>query len=131
MKKFVWLGLSILGLALAACSSESAGTAPEKPSDTSSVEKVSFAASVQPILTKNCISCHSGDRPKEGLNLESLEWLNKGAHGNPVYEAGKSGESLLYKVLTGEGAKLMPPDGKLSDADIAVVKNWIDSGAAE
>jgi len=92
-----------------------------------------FSANVQPILTKNCISCHSGEKPAEGLNLESYDGLAKGIHDGrePAFVAGKSSESMVVKVLTADGAKQMPPDKKdaLSSEDVATIAAWIDAGA--
>lgn len=92
-----------------------------------------FSANVQPILTKNCVSCHSGEKPAEGLNLESYEGLAKGIHNGreAAFVAGKSSESMVVKVLTGDGAKQMPPDKKdaLSADDVATIAAWVDAGA--
>ncbi|MBX3113979.1 MAG: c-type cytochrome [Fimbriimonadaceae bacterium] len=101
-------------------------------SGTASAAKT-FSANVQPILTKNCVSCHSGDKPAEGLNLESYDGLAKGIHDGkePAFVAGKSSESMIVKVLTGDGAKQMPPDKNdaLSAEDVATIAAWVDAGA--
>ncbi len=128
MNKLIIPAIALSILMLAACSPKAEGG--ETPAG-GGTAKISYAADIQPIMTKNCISCHSGDRPKEGLDLTSFAMLSKGAHGNPVFVAGKSDESLLYKAITGNGADQMPPGDKMDDADIAKVKAWIDGGAAE
>ena len=58
-----------------------------------------------------------------GLRLDSREAFVKG---------GNSGSALaiLMPVVTHTHAKIkMPPGGKLSDAEIADLKQWLDSGA--
>ncbi|MFM9873196.1 MAG: c-type cytochrome domain-containing protein [Fimbriimonadaceae bacterium] len=125
MKKLILPSLALIALGITACTPRADG------GEAGGAAKVAFASSAGPIITKNCVSCHSGDRPKEGLDLSSLENLNKGARGNPVIVAGKSADSTLYKAITGNGAKLMPPDAKMSDADIEQIKKWIDAGATE
>lgn len=132
MKKLVLPTLALIALGITACTPKpEEGTTTTTTAGGETATKVSFATNAGPILTKNCISCHSGDRPKEGLDLTSLENVNKGAHGNPVVVAGKSDESVLYKAITGNGAPIMPPGGKMSDADIEQIKKWIDAGATE
>jgi len=131
MKKLILPTLALAVLTLVACTPKAEGG--ETPAGTTGGEaaKLTYAADIQPIMTKNCISCHSGERPKEDLDLTSFANLSKGAHGNPIYTAGKSDDSLLYKVVTGNGADLMPPTGKMTDDEIAKIKAWIDGGAAE
>lgn len=55
----------------------------------------------------------------------------KGAEGGPAVVAGKPDESLIMRALKGEGAKQMPPTGKLADDEIAKVAAWIQAGAKE
>jgi cytochrome c553 len=85
-----------------------------------------FTQKVAPIFQANCIFCHGGKIQRSGLDLRSLEsTLKGGAHGKAVV-AGKPEESLLYKLITHAQEPKMPQGmDKLSDADIAVIADWI------
>jgi len=55
----------------------------------------------------------------------------KGGSRGPAIVPGKSAESLLYKAVSGSGEVLrMPPvGGGLAAPEIALIKEWLDSGA--
>ena len=81
-----------------------------------------YTSRVKPLLSSRCYSCHT-QAAMGGLRLDSREAFVKG---------GKSGSALvmLLPVVTHTHAKIkMPPGGKLSDAEIADLKQWVDSGA--
>jgi hypothetical protein len=92
---------------------------------------------IRPILRKNCTVCHSAKHLKEvdvsgGLALDSYEAVRKGAKA-PVLHPGKSAESRLVRmVLTKNEDRRMPLGAPpLSAEDIALLRRWIDTGAAE
>jgi hypothetical protein len=91
-----------------------------------------FEKQVRPILVARCLKCHGGDDELQGgLRLDSMEaWLAGGDTG-PALVAGKPDESLLIAAVRYEHDYLeMPPDGKLPDAEIAVLEDWVRCGAA-
>lgn len=64
-----------------------------------------------------------------GLRLDSREAILKGGKTGPAAVEGKSADSLLIQAVTHEHDKLkMPPSGKIPEADIAVLRSWIDGG---
>src|SRR5262245_14201996 len=80
------------------------------------------------VLQKNCATCH-GDTgfAKSYLLLDRTAMIKAGK-----VAPGNSAESILYRRITGTAEPLMPSGGpKLSDADIATVKRWIDDGAPD
>ncbi|MBI5091200.1 MAG: PSD1 domain-containing protein [Candidatus Hydrogenedentes bacterium] len=91
---------------------------------------VDFIKDVHPILTERCYSCHAGAKHRGGLSLESRESLLKGGESGPAALEGKSGESLLIKLVAGlVPGKVMPQSGaRLSSDEIAVLRAWIDQG---
>ena len=92
-------------------------------------QKVSFSTDVAPILAKNCAQCH-GPAPAMGnLDLRSRDAALKGGQHGPAIVPGDSAGSRLYQHLTGQMKPQMPMGGRLTDAEIAVIKAWIDSGA--
>jgi hypothetical protein len=75
------------------------------------------------ILSKNCYSCH-GSAAMAGLRLDQPGDLSDG-----IVVPGKPEESRLLLMMTGKGRAMMPPTGKLKDAELAVIREWIKSGA--
>jgi hypothetical protein len=89
---------------------------------------VSFSTQIQPILTANCVVCHS---PSGGASFMNLSAGNAYASLVPQrVTAGNSAGSLLYQRITGAVQPQMPLGRPpLSDADQTLIKNWIDEGA--
>lgn len=100
---------------------------PPKPKP--KAPKVPFSA-VAPIL-KQCVGCHSGARPKHGLDLTSYANLMKGDKEGKVVVPGKPADSRLSKAVHRKGAAPMPPVGPLAPAQVAKIDAWISAGAKE
>ena len=94
-----------------------------------------FEKKIRPILTDNCLGCHSAKskRPAGGLLLDSREGvLRGGASGQPAVIPGDPEKSLLLKAVRYTDAKLqMPPTGRLTDEQIRDLENWIRMGAPD
>src|SRR5579871_4683462 len=91
--------------------------------------KISFRQDVAPILSKNCAQCHGQSAAMSNLDLRSRETaLQGGKHGTAIVPGDAAG-SRLYRQIAGQENPRMPLGGKLTDAEIALIKNWIDSGA--
>ena len=93
-------------------------------------------AAVDAIFNTHCLECHGSKDPEGGLVLENFETLMKGGELGAAIAPGHSAESLLVKMIEGrfekEGkTKVMPPGKrkKLSAAEIAAIRDWIDAGA--
>ena len=80
------------------------------------------------LLKGECFSCHNEKKKKGGLVMTSREALLKGSDSGAVVEPGNQESSLLTKVLLADADPHMPPKGQLTDAQIQVVRNWIQSG---
>lgn len=90
-----------------------------------------FERKIRPLLAEHCYECHSG-RAKTlygGLRLDRDDTVEAGGDSGPVVVAGKPEESLLIHTLRHDGEIQMPPEGKLSDGDIALLAEWIRQGA--
>ena len=86
----------------------------------------SFETQVAPLLQSHCLKCHNSVKLRGGLDLTTRAGLLKGGEAGVVVVPGKSADSLLYaKVHDGK----MPPDGPLADAEVALLRRWIDAGA--
>lgn len=91
---------------------------------------VDFLRDVKPILAQRCFRCHSSLEQESGLRLDSAAAILKGGDGGQVVAPGKSGESRLIAAVLRTGDLQMPPEGEpLSEAQIGILKAWIDAGA--
>jgi hypothetical protein len=95
--------------------------------------QVDFKRDVQPILKQYCHECHGEKRQKSGVRLDhKASAFAEADSGKRPIVPGKSGDSpLLQRVTTTNHEEVMPPKGdKLSPAQVAVLRAWIDEGAA-
>ncbi|MEP6537028.1 MAG: DUF1553 domain-containing protein [Bryobacteraceae bacterium] len=83
---------------------------------------VSFEKEIQPILQNNCLKCHGAKIQLAKLDLRTKEGATR-------VLGSKADQSRLYKLVSGQEKPSMPMDGKLSTAEIATIKRWIDEGA--
>jgi hypothetical protein len=96
-----------------------------------------YSGVVEKIVNSYCINCHTTEKKKGKLIMESYEALMKGGEsakdGKQVVVPGKSAESLMVTLaaLPADDDMHMPPDGKPqpSAKELAVIKWWIDAGA--
>ena len=95
---------------------------------------VDYLREVKPILAAHCYTCHGAIKQKGGLRLDTVGLMTEGGDHGATLIPGKAGDSLLLKHVLGEkGFKRMPPehDGEaLKPAQVAVLRRWIDQGAA-
>src|SRR5436190_17486087 len=90
---------------------------------------VSFRTDVLPLLREHCVSCHGPTQQMNGLRLDRRSAALTGGT-ITVLIPGNSAASRLYLKLVGtQYGQQMPPSGRLSDHEIALVKKWIDQGA--
>jgi hypothetical protein len=93
-------------------------------------DKVDFNRDVRPILADNCFRCHGPDDKARQANLR-LD--NRAAATAKVIVPGKSATSeFVQRISAADEAKRMPPAAsgkKLSPAQIAVLKRWVEEGA--
>src|SRR5262245_17041271 len=75
---------------------------------------VDFARDIEPLLRKNCYSCHGAELQEGGLRLDQRKRAFEGGDNGAVLVPGKSAESRLLFLVAGldEDTGLMPPEGK-------------------
>ena len=75
---------------------------------------VDFAADIQPLLQKNCFSCHGPEQQEGGLRLDQKKRALDGGDSGAELVAGKSAESRLVRMIAGvdEDFGQMPPKSK-------------------
>src|ERR1044071_4886131 len=110
--------LSVLGCVIAATLCAAPAEAP------------SFSKQVAPILTRSCAACHGAGQQMSALDLSSRAAALKGGQkSGPAIVPGNAAASPFYRRITGADQPAMPLGGKLSAAEIAILKQWIDAGA--
>jgi len=88
-----------------------------------------FESRIRPLLIEKCFVCHTGSR-LGGLQLDSRANLLKGGNSGPAIIPGNSAQSLLIQAVSHTHERLkMPPQEKLSEAQIAALAAWIQAGA--
>ena len=122
------------GLAIAVTAQDAAATLP--PASTK--QGVTYTTDIKTILDASCAKCHSGDKPKARLKLDSLEGALKGGKDGPILKAGDSANSFVVKSiahLTADHDSWMPPlhnranIAPLTPDQIGLIRAWIDQGA--
>ncbi len=91
-----------------------------------------FEKKVRPILVRHCYSCHSAQAKKlrGGLRLDSREALLAGGDNGAGLVPGRPDQSRLIEAIGYKNVELqMPPRGKLPDAAIADLTEWVNKGA--
>jgi mono/diheme cytochrome c family protein len=88
-----------------------------------------FEKKVRPLLAGRCWQCHGSEKQKGGLRLDNAAALGAGGDSGPVVLPGKPEESRLIEAIGYAGELKMPPKGKLSDAEIAELAEWVRGGA--
>ena len=118
MKPLLPISAALLGVCLAANAQAPA--------------KVTYAEHIAPIFRNVCTNCHNPDKKKAGLDLTTYAATLAGSENGPVIKPGNADGSLMYKVCTQAEEPKMPPKGdKLSEGELALLKNWIAGFALE
>jgi mono/diheme cytochrome c family protein/exonuclease VII small subunit len=104
----------------------SSGTAPAAERE---VAEEFFERKIRPLLAQHCFSCHGRGQKKGGLSLDSREGLLAGGESGTAVVLGKPDESLLIEAVRHTGGVEMPPSGKLAEAEIAALRQWLELGA--
>lgn len=97
--------------------------------------ELDFYRDIYPFLKTNCISCHNKTTTKAELDMETPESMKKGGESGPAIIPGRSAESLIvHASLHTKDMEMPPPNNKsgavnLSQAEVALLRQWIDQGA--
>jgi cytochrome c553 len=119
---------AIVGLAFASSPADepAAGPAANKPTP----EAVEFFEKrVRPLLVAHCQKCHGAEEQKGGLRLDSRAAILAGGDSGPAVVPGKVNEGLLLDAVAYGDLFQMPPSGKLPDADLETLRQWVALGA--
>src|SRR5690348_5362653 len=131
--KFILLTLAASFAAAAVALAEDAKLPPA-----STKENITYATDIKPIFDASCVKCHSGDKAKARLHMDTLEGVLKGTKQGKIVIAGDPEKSWLVKSvahLTKDPDGWMPPTNNkagikpLTPAEISLILGWIKQGA--
>src|SRR5687768_14513098 len=111
-----------------------AGFICEAPTSASAADaaKVTYDDHILPILKNTCLNCHNPDKKKGDLDASSFNGLMAGGGSGKVLLPEDPSGSLLWKLINHlEDPKMPPKAPKLSDPELATIKQWIESGLLE
>jgi len=107
-----------------------ATTVAEESSDDVANQEIFFESKVRPLLVQHCQECHGKKKQQGELRLDRKASAFAEHGSGPILSPGKPEESRLIEVLKWDENDIqMPPKGKLSPAEIAVLTQWVKSGA--
>ncbi len=93
-----------------------------------------FSMRIEPIFEQHCLLCHSENKRKGGLRLDSYDHLARGGKDGPVIKAGDAIGSELFRRVSLDPADedAMPAEGKppLAAEDRKLLELWIAAGAS-
>src|SRR2546421_9908761 len=115
------LGVSALGASVLA-------QEPKQAAERAEHEKF-FETKVRPLLAEKCFTCHGEKMQRGKLRLDTLDAVLVGNATGPAIHPGDTERSPLITAIRYMGRIKMPPTGKLSDAEIADLSEWVKMGA--
>ena len=88
-----------------------------------------FENNVRPLLLARCVKCHGQGKAESGLRLHTRQAARRGGDNGPAIVPGQPRLSLLIQAVRHQNDLKMPPNGKLSEREIAALERWIQRGA--
>lgn len=101
-------------------------------------ENITYVTDIKPIFDVSCVKCHSGNKAKARLHMDTLEGVLKGTNRGKIVKPGDPENSLLVKAiarLTKDPDSWMPPLHNKAGIkpptpeQISLVIGWIKQGA--
>ena len=94
--------------------------------------KPTYDEDVVAIFKQHCTNCHGNDKQKSDLNLATFPAMQKGGSSGAVVVPGNPDKSRVYLLSAHKDEPKMPSaDRKIPDAQLALLKLWIEQGARE
>jgi hypothetical protein len=93
---------------------------------------VDYARDVKPLIATACVQCHSSEKPKGGLRLDTAANAMKGGDSGNSIIPGAPDKSLFIQLLEGAHDDIPPMPYKrnpLTREQTALLKQWIKEGA--
>jgi glucose/arabinose dehydrogenase len=84
---------------------------------------------VQPIFREHCVGCHGPTQQLSGLRLDRRADAMRGGSQADIGPGNASGSRLYHRLIGTTFGRQMPPAGPLTDAQVDIIRQWIDEGA--
>ena len=97
--------------------------------DVSAEQERFFERQIRPILSEHCIECHGATEQSGGLRLDSDSSLRAGGDSGPAIVPGRPQASRLIQAVRHSGDLKMPPEQRLTLAQIRALEQWVLQGA--
>ncbi len=130
MKNVSKFFLSLLSLLILSCANDSESDLldpiPENVEDVADDEEVvdnaiTYSDDIQPIIASNCLGCHSSP-PRNGAPFPLVNFQQVSSRSGGVLSA--------VSLQTGQPGA-MPPAGRIPQASIDLINQWIQDGLIE
>ena len=94
-------------------------------------QEIDYTRQIKPLLNQHCADCHGIDLQEGGFRVDTGGLVVRGGDRGVSVVAGKPDESLILKVLQGEGEIPQMPleSDPLTDTQIKLIRDWIAQGA--
>lgn len=92
-----------------------------------------FESKVRPLLTEQCLECHSNvkGKVKGGLSMDTRKEVLRGGESGVIYKQERVKESPLIKAINWDGDLHMPEKKKLSSEEISILTQWLEEGVPD
>lgn len=104
----------------------SADARPAAPQNSTATAPVTFNRDIAPIMFHYCATCH---RPGESGPFPLLTYKDAKSHARQIAAVTKS--RFMPPWLPSRGEFKFADEMRLSDAEVALIANWVEQGAAE
>ncbi|MGI9517183.1 MAG: DUF1553 domain-containing protein [Pirellulaceae bacterium] len=86
-----------------------------------------FENKVRPLLVQHCYDCHGpdADPPEGGLSLASRTEILSGGDSGPAIDLDNLAESYILSAVEYGDLFQMPPDSRLADDDVDIIRQWV------
>lgn len=92
-------------------------------------ETVSFTKDIAPFMVNLCVGCHSGNNPRGGLSLTTVNNLMRGGDSGRVIIPGDLEGSRLFRLVGGLEAPRMPQNqARITRKNYEDLKKWFLEG---
>jgi hypothetical protein len=93
-------------------------------------EPRNFEDHILPLLREHCANCHRPGKTRGGLDVTTMETLEKGGSAGPAVIAGLAENSPLFRSIShiGDEEPMPPEQDKLPPQILAAFKAWIEGG---
>ena len=111
---------------------------PAKLPAASAKANITYATDIKPIFDASCVKCHSGDKAKARLHMDTLAGILKGTKQGKIVTPGNPEASLIAKSITHQTKDAdtwMPPLHNkagikpLTPEETGLILGWIQQGA--